>query len=242
MKPFWEPTAERVTGARVTQYMRWLADHPEGQEFDTYESLWQWSVNDIENFWRSVWEYFQVDSSAPVTEVLENRKMPGANWFPGTQVNYVNQVFRHKNPDQPAIIFEDEAGDTQELSWDDLEKQVACFSAELKRLGVEPGDRVAAFLPNRPEAIVAFLACANLGAIWSLCSPDMGATSVLDRFRQIEPKVLIACDGYTYNGKIYDRSGVVEQIREKLPSLENFVFVPVLRSEEHTSELQSRPH
>ncbi|WP_420390338.1 acetoacetate--CoA ligase [Marinobacter sp.] len=231
MKPFWEPTSERKANARLSHYIQWLTERSDNTAFSDYDSLWQWSVSDIESFWGSVWEYFEVESPEPYSSILGNRKMPGAKWFQGARVNYVKQVFRHAGSDRPAIAFEDEAGNRQHVSWSELEQQVASLASSLRAMGVVEGDRVAAFLPNRPETIVAFLACASVGAVWSVCSPDMGAISVLDRFRQIEPKVLIACDGYSYSGKIYDRSNVVKQIREQLPSLQHFVSIPVLTAD-----------
>lgn len=231
MKPFWEPTAKRKANARISHFAHWLSKRSENTAFKDYDSLWHWSVNNTDEFWESVWDYFEVESPAPYSNVLDSRKMPGAKWFSGSQVNYVNQVFKNAGDDRPAIIFDNETGNRQTVTWHDLEQQVASLSASLKQLGVGKGDRVAAFLPNRPETIVAFLACASVGAVWSVCSPDMGAISVLDRFRQIEPKVLIACDGYSYNGKVYDRGDVVRQIREQLPSVQHFVSVGVLDAE-----------
>jgi len=237
VKPFWEPKIERKASARISHYTQWLSERSEDTVFSDYDALWEWSVSDVEAFWGSVWEYFGVESPEPYANVLVSRQMPGAKWFQGAQVNYVKQVFQHAGNDRPAIIFEDEAGNRQDVSWLELKQQVASLASSLKGMGVGEGDRVAAFLPNRPETIVAFLACACIGAVWSVCSPDMGAVSVLDRFRQIEAKVLIACDGYRYSGKVYDRSGVVKQIREQLPSLRHFVSVPVLG----VDEVFSRP-
>lgn len=209
--------------------MDWLARQDKLLRFDDYPSLWQWSVEDIGSFWGSVWEYFDIRSPTTYTTVLDNRDMPGVHWFPGAQVNYVNQVFRHADTDRPAILFADEAGSDGAVSWAELEGQVASLAAALRSFGVETGDRVAAYLPNRPEAVVAFLACASIGAVWSICSPDMGPVSVIDRFRQIEPKVLIACDGYRYGGKAFDRIDVLTEICRELTSLQQIVMVPVLQ-------------
>lgn len=229
-QPFWQPSAQRRDNARISDYMKWLGSQSERLRFDDYPSLWQWSVEDIEGFWGSVWEYFDISSASPYSAVLENNPMPGAHWFPGAQVNYVNQVFRHSHASRPAILFGDESGTQDSISWSELERQVASLADALRSYGVEPGDRVAAYLPNRPEAVIAFLACASVGAIWSICSPDMGMMSVVDRFRQIEPKVLIACDGYQYGGKSFDRMEVVSEIRQKLESVEQLVFVRVLQT------------
>lgn len=230
-RPLWQPSASRCEAARITDFMRWLARQDSRLHFDDYPSLWQWSVEDLDGFWKSVWEYFDIRSPSPYSAVLGKRAMPGAQWFPGAQVNYVDQVFRHANAVRPAILFADEGGGEKAISWAELERQVASLAAALRSHGVTAGDRVAAYLPNRPEAVIAFLACASLGAIWSICSPDMGPVSVLDRFRQIEPKVLIAGDGYRYGGKTFVRLDVVNEIRHELPSLEQVILVPLLADE-----------
>lgn len=235
LQPLWEPGEERCAAARISDYMAWLAKRDERLGFASYADLWQWSTDDIEGFWASVWEYFDIQSPTPYSAVLGRDAMPGAEWFPGAQVNYVNQVFRHASSDRPAILFADEGGVEQSLSWAELERQVASLASALKQSGVQPGDRVAAYLPNRPEAVVAFLACASVGGIWSICSPDMGPVSVLDRFRQIEPKVLIACDGYRYGGKAFPRMDVVEEVRRELPSLQHIVLVSLLGAEARTA-------
>lgn len=239
MTAFWTPSAQRCEQANITRYTEWLAKRSEQTAFADYPSLWEWSVTDIEGFWESIWEYFEVASPTPHTSVLESRMMPGAQWFKGAQVNYAHQVFRHAGSDRPAILFADETGAELELSWAELERQVASLALSLRNMGVTSGDRVVAFLPNRPEAVIAFLACASIGAIWSICSPDMGAVSVLDRFRQIEPKVLISCDGYQYGGKAFSRVDVVEQIRSQLPTLQHLVAVPVLGADKAGAALQN---
>lgn len=225
--PIWQPSAARRQTARISAYAGWLAERT-GQRFDDYEGMWNWSVSDLDGFWRSIWEYFDIRSPTPFSAVLADRSMPGAKWFPGAQVNYVDQVFRHANEDRPAVAFADEAGRYEEISWRELERRVAALAASLKLSGVTAGDRVAAYLPNRPETVVAFLACASLGAIWSMCSPDMGPVSVLDRFRQISPKVLITGDGYRYGGKGYSRLDTLAELRRELPSLEKTILVPIL--------------
>jgi acetoacetyl-CoA synthetase len=227
-QPLWQPSAQRREAARITDYMGWLGRRDQRLRFDDYPSLWQWSVEDLDGFWASIWDYFDIQSPTPSTAVLGKHAMPGAQWFPGAQVNYVDQVFRHSSAGRPAILFADEGGASLTLSWAELERQVAALAAALRGFGVVPGDRVVAYLPNRPEAVVAFLACASLGAIWSICSPDMGPVSVLDRFRQIEPKILIAADGYRYGGKSFSRLDVLAEIREQLPSLQQLVLVPLL--------------
>jgi acetoacetyl-CoA synthetase len=211
---------------QITLYRRWLKEQ-RGLSFESYEALRQWSVTDLDQFWRTIWDYYDLQSATPVETVLAERKMPGAVWFPGTKVNYAHQVFRHVAPAHaaglPAIVSAGEDGVLKELSWPELRRQAAALAVHLQAQGVGPGDRIAAYLPNIPEAIIAFLACASLGAIWSICAPDMAAPAVIDRFRQIEPKVLIACDAVVYAGKRHDRAGVVEDIRRSLPSLTHVI-------------------
>jgi len=220
----WQPDSRTVESARLTPYMRWLAEKLD-LRFDDYNSLWQWSVNETEAFWQSIWDYFDIQSETDIETVLADVSMPGAKWFAGTRINYTSQVFRNRTTDRPAMVFQGEATNLQEISWAELESDVAAFAVHLKRLGVEPGDRVVAFLPNTPEAVKAFLATASIGAVWSMCAPDLGAQGVLDRFQQIRPKVLIATDGYTYSGKNYDRTDTVKQLVANLPSLEALVAV-----------------
>jgi acetoacetyl-CoA synthetase len=223
-QPLWRPPPERIGRARITAFLDWLA-RERGLAFADYESLWRWSVDDLEGFWSAVWQYFDIRASVKYERVLGARSMPGAEWFPGARLNIVDQVFRHVDDTRPAIIAGNEAGELEECSWRELSRQTGGLAASLRALGVAPGDRVVAILPNTPEAMVAFLACASVGATWSMCSPDMGPVAVLDRFRQIAPKVLIAADGYRYGGKAYDRTAVIEEIRAALPSLEHTIFV-----------------
>ncbi|MCR5879243.1 acetoacetate--CoA ligase [Phenylobacterium sp. J367] len=211
---------------QLALYREWLhATH--GLQFDDYEAMWAWSTTDLAAFWESIWVYGGLESPTPHGAVLAGG-MPGARWFDGAQVNYARQVFRHAEAaeaaGQPAILAEDETGRVVEVGWAELRRRTASLALELRRAGVGRGDRVAAYLPNAPEAVVALLACASLGAIWTLCSPDMGTPAVLDRFRQVMPKALIAVDGVHYGGRARDRSGVVEEIRRGLPSLQA-VFV-----------------
>jgi acetoacetyl-CoA synthetase len=226
-KPIWTPSADVVRNAKITAYTDWLK-HSRGLAFADYPALWQWSVTDLEAFWRSIWDYFDIRSAAPFERVLARRAMPGAQWFPGARLNYVDQVFRHVTEARPAIVFRNEHGDALELGWHELQRQVACLAEALRAMGVCPGDRVVAYLPNIPQAVIAFLAAASVGAVWSVCSPDMGKLAVLDRFRQIEPKVLIATDGYRYGGKNYDRRPLVGELLADLPTVERLVLVPYL--------------
>ncbi|WP_371780540.1 acetoacetate--CoA ligase [Streptosporangium subroseum] len=210
----WEPTPEVVRDAKVTRYMEWL-----GRPGD-YESLWRWSVDAPAEFWTSVWDYFEVVGERGDGPVISGT-MPGVEWFAGSTLNYSANALRRAatEPDRPAVVFRDEAGGRRTLTLGELAEEVARVRTGLAALGVGRGDRVAAYAPNIPETLVAFLATASLGAIWSSCSPDFGAPSVIDRFTQIEPKVLIAVDGYDYNGRRFDRSQVVSDIAAKLPTL-----------------------
>ncbi|HQR22160.1 MAG TPA: acetoacetate--CoA ligase [Burkholderiaceae bacterium] len=227
IEPMWRPGAGRVERARITAFTKWLA-RERGLAFANYESMWLWSVTDLEGFWSAIWQFFDIRASAPYERVLAARGMPGAEWFPGARLNLADQVFRHASGSRPAIVAGNESGAQQELSWRELERQVGALAASLRALGVVPGDRVVAILPNIPQAIIAFLACASVGAVWSVCSPDMGPVAVLDRFRQIAPKVLIAADGYRYGGKAYERGAMLAKVRAALPSLEHTVVVPNL--------------
>ncbi|MFC4058094.1 acetoacetate--CoA ligase [Planomonospora corallina] len=217
----WEPTPEIVENARVTRYMEWL-----GRPVD-YEALWQWSVDDPAAFWTSVWDYFGVVGERGDGPVISGT-MPGAEWFTGATLNYAENALRlaAAEPDRLAVVARDEAGARRTLTLGELAAEVARVRTGLARLGVGRGDRVAAYAPNTPETLVAFLATASLGAIWSSCSPDFGAPSVIDRFTQIEPKVLLAVDGYDYNGRRFDRAEVVDGIAAKLPTLVARVRLP----------------
>ena len=216
---------------QIRLYQNWLHE-TRGLSFADYDALWRWSTSDLDTFWQSIWDYFDLQSPTPHSAVLARNTMPGAQWFPGAQVNYVQQVLRHVQPahaaGMPAVISRNEQGLQRELSWPELQRQVAALALHLRAQGVAKGDRVAAYLPNIPEAIVAFLACASLGAIWSLCAPDMGTHAVLDRFKQIAPKALIAVDGVHYAGKDIDRREVLQELRQGLPSVQHVVLVPNL--------------
>jgi acetoacetyl-CoA synthetase len=223
----WEPSAELVERSRMREYMGWL-ERERGLGFATYEELWRWSVDDLEGFWSSIWDFFAVQADGGYERVLGSRSMPGAEWFAGTSLNYAEHVFAGKEDSEAAILHASELRELGELSWGELRAQVAATAAGLRALGVERGDRVVAYLPNIPEAIVAFLATASIGATWSSCSPDFGPASVIDRFAQIEPKVLFAVDGYRYGGKDFDRRDTLVQLQASMPSLERTVIVPYL--------------
>ncbi|MDO9359019.1 MAG: AMP-binding protein, partial [Polaromonas sp.] len=201
---------------QIRLYQNWLHKN-RGLHFASYDDLWRWSVTDLDAFWQSIWDYFELQSPSPHSAVLAENRMPGASWFPGAQFNYARQVFRHVEKAHaagfPALLSHNEkslaaGAPARELSWPELRRQVASLALHLKAQGIQPGDRVAAYLPNIPEAMVAFLAVVSIGGVWSICAPDMGTNAVLDRFQQIEPKVLIGCDGVTYGGRDFDRSAV----------------------------------
>jgi acetoacetyl-CoA synthetase len=225
--PLWTPSAEQVRDSGFARWLAWLA-RERGLSFASYAEAWAWSTTDLEAFWGSLWDFFRIQSSAPYTAVLESRTMPGARWFPGARLNYAQHALRHADDGSPAIIFQSEIRPRTEIGWGELRAQVASVAAALREMGVEEGDRVAAYLPNVPEAVVAFLASASIGAVWTSCSPDFGAESVIERFRQVEPKVLIAVDGYAYAGKPHDRRAAVAELMDALPSLAGTVLVPYL--------------
>jgi acetoacetyl-CoA synthetase len=232
----WEPSAEVVERSRLTEFMRRL-EAERGLRFEDYEALWRWSVDDLEAFWAAIWDFFGVQADGDPGTVLTSHEMPGARWFPDTSLNYAEHVFAGKDDDQVAILHSSELRPLAELRWGELRDQVAAVAAGLRAQGVERGDRVVAYMPNVPEAIVAFLATASIGAVWSSCSPDFGPASVVDRFAQIEPKVLFAVDGYRYGGKDFDRTATIAQLQEAMPSLERTVVLPYLAAEPDLSGL-----
>ena len=211
----------------MTAFMRWLAAE-RGVELDDYGALWRWSVDELEQFWAAIWDYFDVISSGPRPDALAERVMPGARWFDGAELNYAEHVFRDKDAGEVALLHASELRDLDEMTWGELRVAVAGIAAGLRALGVERGDRVVAYLPNVPEALIAFLATASIGAIWSSCSPDFGAGSVVDRFAQIEPKVLFTVDGYRYGGRDFDRLDVVAGLQAEMPTLERTVVLAYL--------------
>ena len=223
----WEPSEEIKQQANLTNYMQWL-QREKGLTFHTRHELWQWSVDHLEDFWASLWDYFDIQASKPYTTVLAERKMPGATWFAGAELNFAEHVFRNATTDHPALLFRSERHDLVEVSWNELKQKVGALANALRAMGVQRGDRVVAYMPNIPETTIAFLACASMGAIWSSCSPDFGTSSVIDRFKQIEPEVLFAVDGYQYNGKGFDRRPIVAELQQALPTLQKTILVPYL--------------
>jgi acetoacetyl-CoA synthetase len=234
----WEPTPEAIQRTTLTAYMGWLESR-RGLRFDGYHDLWQWSVDDIEGFWASIWDFFEVRAERPYKRVLGRREMPGADWFPGARLSYAEHIFRNRDDAAVAIVHEAELRERGEVTWGELRAQVAGIAAGLREMGVEPGDRVVGYLPNIPETIAIFLACASLGVIWSCCSPDFGTRSVVDRFAQIEPKVLFAADGYRYGGKDFDRRETIAELQRELPTLARTVVVPYLDPDPDISGLEN---
>jgi acetoacetyl-CoA synthetase len=231
--PLWEPTPAERERAWLTSFMRWAGER-EGRTFVDYEQLRQWSVTELERFWASIWEYFGVRCSRPYERVLDARTMPGARWFEGARLNYAENMLcdrrtgDERDPNAIALLHASELRPLGELTWGELSAQVAAVAGGLRALGVERGDRVVAYMPNIPETLVAFLASASLGAIFSSAAPEFGARSVIDRFAQIEPKVVFAVDGYRHGGKDFDRRAVVGEILAELPTVRHAVLVPYL--------------
>ena len=226
--PIWTPSAQRIAGSQVHRYMAWL-QKKRGLAFADYHALWNWSVGDIEAFWASLWDYFEVHAHVPYSRVLGRRDMPGAQWFVGAELNFVEHIFRNhdlKGGNSPAVLYASEQSAMQSLSWRELRERTASVAAHLRRSGIGRGDRVVAYMPNTPDAVVAMFAVASIGAIWSVCSPDMGVRAVLDRFRQIEPAALLTVTSCVYGGKTYDRMEVIADFAAQLPTLRHVVFMP----------------
>jgi len=223
----WTPSPARLADSNLTAFTAWLGAE-RGLRFDGYHALWRWSIEDLEGFWQAVWDYSGIDASAPPERVLASRAMPGADWFPGARLNYAQHVLRRERPGEPALFHVSETTPVTGLDWADLAGQVRILATRLREMGVRPGDRVASYMPNIPQTVIAMLATTSIGAIWTSCSPDFGWRGVLDRFRQLQPKVLFAVDGYTYGGRDFDRRGELRQIIAGLTGLECFVMLPCL--------------
>jgi acetoacetyl-CoA synthetase len=222
----WTPPPELREESELGRYLRWLRVE-RGLDFDGYDSLWHWSVDDLEGFWGSLWDFFEIRARVPYERVLGSPEMPGAEWFPGARLNYAEHMFgRDEDAGRMAVIARSQTREPLELTFGELRTQVACVRAGLKRLGVGPGDRVVAYLPNIPETLVAFLAAASLGAVWATCPPEFGVRSVLHRLGQLDPKVLLVVAGYRWGDRFVDRREQVAAVREGLPTLEVVVHVP----------------
>ncbi|KPI21470.1 acetoacetyl-CoA synthase [Actinobacteria bacterium OK074] len=231
--PLWQPDAERIAQAQLTRFHAWAAAHHGAPAEGGYAALHRWSVDQLDTFWKAVTEWFDVRFSTPYARVLGDRAMPGAQWFPGATLNYAEHALRAADTraDEPALLAVDETHEPRPVTWSQLRRQVASLAAELRALGVRPGDRVSGYLPNIPEAAVALLATAAVGGVWTSCAPDFGARSVLDRFQQVEPVVLFTVDGYRYGGKEHDRRDTVAELRRELPTLRAVVHIPLLGTE-----------
>jgi len=234
--PLWTPTSEWCERAEMTRFMRWAGER-RGHPFADYAELWRSSVEEVEEFWAGIWEFCGVRASRPYERVLDSREMPGARWFAGAELNYAeNLLLRDRDPGEVAVLHTSELRELDTLTWGELSAQVAAAAGGLRVLGVRRGDRVVAYMPNIPETLIAFLAVASIGAIWSSAAPEFGARSVIDRFAQIEPKVLLAVDGYRHGGKDFDRQAVVAGIVAELPSLEHVVLLPCLDADARWGE------
>jgi acetoacetyl-CoA synthetase len=220
----WTPSPERVAGAKLTAFIAWLGER--GHHFDSYAALWQWSVTDLEGFWQAIWDYSGIEASVPPERVLGSRAMPGAQWFPGARLNYAQHILRRETPGQVALLSLSETAPLAGLDWADLAGQTRILATRLRAMGVRPGDRVASYLPNIPQTVIAMLATTSIGAIWTSVSPDFGWRGVLDRFRQLAPKVLFCVDGYRYNGRYFDRRGELREIISGLNGLEQVIWLP----------------
>ncbi|WP_425836411.1 acetoacetate--CoA ligase [Streptomyces fractus] len=233
--PLWQPDRQQIADAQITRFQAWAAERHGAPADGGYEALHRWSVTELETFWKAVTEWFDVRFTHPYTRVLGNRDMPGAEWFPGATLNYAAHALRTADDparaDTPAILHVDETHEPRPVTWTELRGQVGSLAAQLRALGVRPGDRVSGYLPNIPEAVAALLATAAVGAVWTSCAPDFGARSVLDRFQQVEPVVLFTVDGYRYGGKEHDRRDTVQELRNELPSLRAVVHIPLLGTE-----------
>ncbi len=224
----WRPSPERVAGATLTRFQQWVS-RSRGRTLDSYDELWRWSVDELEEFWGSVVEFFDVRfSTRPQSRVLSSAEMPLAQWFPGSCLSYAEHIFRDRRPDEIALFHASELRSLSTWTWAELREHTAAIAAGLREQGVEAGDRVAAYLPNIPESVAALLACASIGAVWSSAAPEFGARSVIDRFAQIDPKVLLSIDGYRYGGRNFDRREVVREIAGAIPSAPRVVTLGYL--------------
>jgi len=220
----WTPSADRIAAANLTAFLSWLAER--GKSFESYDALWRWSVSDLDGFWQAIWDYSGIDAAVPAERVLASRAMPGAQWFPGAALNYAEHVLRNDVPGEPALLYCSEAAPPAGFDWAELAGKVRVLATRLRAMGISPGDRIACYLPNIPQTVIAMLATTSIGAIWASCSPDFGWQGALDRFRQLTPKVLICTDGYRYGGSWFNRGAQVRQIISGLDGLEHVIWLP----------------
>jgi acetoacetyl-CoA synthetase len=225
----WTPSASWIADTNLTAFTAWLA-RERGRTFQQYADLWEWSVSSVEDFWQAIWDYFEVCSSSPPESVLESRAMPGARWFSGARLNYAEHVLRRARPGSDALMYLSETTPLTGMPWDAFGDQVRILASQLRVMGVKPGDRVVAYLPNIPQAMIAMLATVAIGAIWAICSPDFGSEGALDRLKQLSPKLLFCGDGYRYGGKEFDRRSELAKIIDALATIEHIVYLPLLSS------------
>jgi acetoacetyl-CoA synthetase len=230
-QPMWEPSQEWAESTEMARFMRWAGER-HGLDFKSYGELWQWSVDELEQFWADIWEFCGVKASKPYERVLRSHEMPGTVWFEGAELNFAENLLAGHAPDAVALVHCSELRDLAEISWGELNAAVAAAAGGLRALGVQRGDRVVAYMPNIPETLIAFLAVASIGAVWSSAAPEFGARSVIDRFEQIEPKVFLTVDGYRHGGKDFDRGEVVREILAELGSVEHVVELSYLAGEQ----------
>jgi len=222
----WTPPGDVRQRTEIGRFMNWLRDH-RGRDFASYDELWRWSVDDLEGFWGSIWAFYAIRARRPYERVLGASAMPGAEWFPGARLNYAEHlVGLDEDRDRTAVLSRSQTRPPLDLTFGELRELAARARVGLQRLGVGPGDRVVAYLPNIPETLAAFIATASLGAIWAACAPEFGARSVVDRFAQIQPRVMLAVGGYGFRDRYVDRREDVVAIRSRLPTLEHVVWVP----------------
>ena len=224
-RPLWTPSEEKVQQANMTRFIR-LVNEKYGLSLSDYPGLYRWSVENISDFWAALWEFGEVQASTPCQSVVKDMdKMPGARWFEGARLNFAENLLRYRD-EREAMIFKGEGQEPLRITYRELYEKVARLAQALKESGVTVGDRVAGYMPNRIETVIAMLAATSIGAIWSSCSPDFGIKGVLDRFGQIEPKVIFTPNGYYYNGKSFDSLARIKHLLEKLPSIQKVVVVP----------------
>lgn len=237
----WTPSADFVDGSNIAAYMLWLKSE-RGLDFVDYAALWAWSVEDLPGFWKSIWDYFEIHSPSPIETVLSSLEMPGAEWFRGATVNYAEHVLRHENvgdSSRPFLYHCSEIRDYASVSWQEVGSKVRILAQQLRAMGIGAGDRVVAYMPNIPEAVIAMLATTAIGAVWSAAAPEFGTQTVVDRFGQIAPKLLFAADGYRYAGKDFDRRTQIREIVQSVPSIEKIVWFNYLNEDAPPADLSA---
>ena len=229
----WKPSPKQIAESNLTRFTSWLKKERQ-LDFSDYNDLWSWSVEHLADFWQSIWEYFEVESSTSYDKVLGKKEMPGAEWFPGASVNFAQHVLRQERTNTDALFFFSELSPQSSINWEQLAGDVRILATQLRALGIKPGDRVVAYMPNIPETVIAMLATTSIGAIWTSSSPDFGLRSVLDRYTQIKPKLMFCVGGYRYGGKDINRKTDVGNIIAHLESLEHVIYLPYLDKQDET--------